>query len=441
MIDTPLEKNKIANEKCHISVKNVTLSYDLYFDRATTLKETVINAIHKRKGISEDTGKIKALNGVNLEINHGERVGIIGLNGSGKSTLLKVISGILKPTEGSIHVTGQVQPLIEIGAGFNPEFSGRENIYLNGYMLGFRKNQIREREQDIIDFSELGTFIDVPIKYYSSGMAVRLAFTIATMIRPEILVFDEMLSAGDAEFMIKARRRMDDLLTSAKMLVLVSHDLGLIRSLTERTLLMKQGQVIFDGPSEEAIEYYTELIANNLNEKAAREQLAKKKRAAEEAAKTPVLAEQVVEPPPPDPIEFFEKDTEHLLLNPRQINSGEGSNFETSFELKEPFNELYINFKIFDKLGLQVCHLRNDFSGIRYHNIKAGKYKISIPIAELPFRPAQYQFLFQIVGRRSEKDQFIKDSSKEDLTILGDAKSYHLVKHSWNLSHLDKVFS
>jgi ABC-type polysaccharide/polyol phosphate transport system ATPase subunit len=250
-------------EPCSIHIKDVTLEYDLHYDRTNSLKELVINAFHRRKYVDEKVRKLKALNNVSLEIKEGERVGIIGLNGSGKSTLLKVISGILKPTQGSVTVNGSIQPLIEIGAGFNPEFSGRENIYLNGYMLGFMKKEIKAAEKEIVDFTDLGHFIDVPIKYYSSGMSVRLAFTIATMIRPEILVFDEMLSAGDAQFIEKAKKRMDELVSSAKMLVLVSHDLGLVKSLASRVIVMKSGQMVFEGRPDEAIQYYEENIVRS----------------------------------------------------------------------------------------------------------------------------------------------------------------------------------
>lgn len=250
----------------NIQIKKLSLNYDLHYDKSNTLKEMVINFFHKRKFVEEKSKTFKALDNVSLDVHEGERVGIIGLNGSGKSTLLKVISGILKPTHGTINIHGSVQPLIEIGAGFNPEFSGRENIYLNGYMLGFTKSQIKKAESEIIEFSELGQFIDVPVKYYSSGMSVRLAFTIATMIRPEILVFDEMLSAGDAQFIDKAKKRMDAVVKSAKILVLVSHDLELVRTLCNRTIVMSHGKMIYDGPTENAIHFYlTKVVTENRN--------------------------------------------------------------------------------------------------------------------------------------------------------------------------------
>jgi ABC-type polysaccharide/polyol phosphate transport system ATPase subunit len=246
--------------RCSIALENVSLVYDLYYDRTTSLKEYIINLLSRRKYVEERVGKLSALTNCTLAIKHGERVGIIGLNGSGKSTLLKVISGLLKPSNGSVTIEGNVQPLIEMGAGFNPEFSGRDNVYLNGAMLGFTRRQIREKEDKIITFTELGHFIDVPVKYYSSGMVMRLAFTIATMIDPEILLVDEILASGDIQFIEKAKKRLNSLITSAKILVIVSHDLDMIRSLTRRVIVLDKGEVLFDGDQEHGVEYYRSMM-------------------------------------------------------------------------------------------------------------------------------------------------------------------------------------
>lgn len=241
-----------------IKIENVTLAYELYHDQTRSLKEAIVNIFHQRKYTDQKKSSFHALENISFEVKQGERIGIIGGNGAGKSTLLKVISGILKPTKGRIMVNGTIQPLIEISAGFNPEFSGRENIYLNGYMLGFTKKQIEDNEKSIIDFCELGDFINVPVKYYSSGMAVRLAFAIATSIEPEILLFDEMLSAGDAQFAAKAKARMDILLNRSKGMVIVSHDLNLVENLCSRALWIDHGKIAGDGSPSKVIKAYTE---------------------------------------------------------------------------------------------------------------------------------------------------------------------------------------
>jgi ABC-2 type transport system ATP-binding protein len=229
--------------KSFIELKNITLEYELYIDKTDNLKETIINFFRKIKHIEQKKRFIKALDNINLKIEEGDRLGIIGRNGAGKSTLLKVIAGILKPTSGDLFIQGKVQPLIEIGAGFNPEFTGRENIYLNAYMLGFGKKEAKEKEQEIIAFADIGEFIDVPIKYYSSGMTVRLAFSIATIINPEILLVDEMLAAGDAAFIEKATRRINELINKAKIMVVVSHDLNFVKKICNKWIWIDHGKI------------------------------------------------------------------------------------------------------------------------------------------------------------------------------------------------------
>jgi ABC-2 type transport system ATP-binding protein len=239
-----------------ITVSNVTLTYGMYHDQTRSLKEAVINFLHRRSFTKKKKSEFDALKNITFEVKEGERVGIIGGNGAGKSTLLKVISGILKPSKGNVKVNGNIQPLIEISAGFNLEFTGKENIYLNGYMLGFLPEQIKEKETEIVDFAELGDFIDVPVKYYSSGMSVRLAFAIATSIDPEILLFDEMLSAGDAHFAAKAEDRMNSLLGRSKGIVVVSHDLQAILKLCSRVIWLNQGSIMMDGDPQEVVAAY-----------------------------------------------------------------------------------------------------------------------------------------------------------------------------------------
>ncbi|MDX9731851.1 MAG: ABC transporter ATP-binding protein [Bdellovibrionales bacterium] len=239
-----------------ISLKNVDLEYELHFDRTNTLKEWVVNKLNRRKYVEKAKDSFLALKEINLDVHEGERVGIIGFNGAGKSTLLKVISGILRPTRGQVVTHGKIQPLIEVGAGFDPEFSGRENIYFNSYMLGFTKAEVDARVDEIIAFADLKEFIDVPVKYYSSGMQVRLAFTIATTIQPEILVLDEMLGAGDVAFVEKAKKRMSNVLEQAKCMVLVSHDLGLVESLCTKVYLLERGKFVYADSAPQAIEQY-----------------------------------------------------------------------------------------------------------------------------------------------------------------------------------------
>ncbi len=251
------------NSKAIINLKEVCLDYESHHDQTNNLKEFVVNFLTRKSYVQEKMTKIHALKSVNFQMNEKERVGIIGLNGSGKSTLLKVLSGILKPTSGDMHIQGSVHPLIEVGAGFDPEFTGRENIYLNGYMLGYTKKQLKLKEQEIIDFTELGQFIDVPVKYYSSGMSVRLAFTIATSISPDIMIIDEMLAAGDATFIAKAEKRINSLIDKARALVVVSHDMNFISRICNRCIVMNKGEIIFDSTTAESLDFYHKLVESH----------------------------------------------------------------------------------------------------------------------------------------------------------------------------------
>lgn len=191
-----------------------------------------------------------------MEINHGDRLGIIGHNGAGKSSLLKILCKIYTPTSGTIDIKGKVAPLLEIGAGFNPELSGRENIYLNGTILGYNLKRLKEIEPDIINFSELEQFIDTPVKYYSTGMYMKLAFSIATATQPDILILDELFAGGDADFIKKAQARMKAMIEDSNIMVFVSHQMDLLLELCNRVIWVDHGNIIADGKPDEIINQY-----------------------------------------------------------------------------------------------------------------------------------------------------------------------------------------
>jgi len=195
-------------------------------------------------------------------VHSGDRVGIIGKNGAGKSTLLKIIAGVLKPTEGTVTVHGRVAPLLELGAGFDAELTGAENIYLNGALLGKSKQFLDAKFQEIVKFSELGNFIHVPVKNYSSGMRARLGFSIATQVDPDILIMDEILGVGDESFRKKSSAKMMELIEGGKTVLLVSHQLGLIKSLTNKALWLHRGEIKAFGPTEEVCGLYEEFLKN-----------------------------------------------------------------------------------------------------------------------------------------------------------------------------------
>ena len=240
----------------HIRLKNVSLEFEIYHNKTSSLKELFSNLFTDDNNTPKE--KFKALSEINLEIFHGDRIGIIGHNGAGKSSLLKTLCKIYSPTSGTVEVVGHVAPLLEIGAGFNAELSGRENIYLNGTILGYTTKQIKTIEKDIIEFSELEQFIDMPVKYYSTGMYMKLAFSIATAVKPEILVLDELFAGGDAEFIQKAQKRMKDIIAGSSIMVFVSHQLELLSELCNRVIWLDHGTIIEDGEPKKVISKYLE---------------------------------------------------------------------------------------------------------------------------------------------------------------------------------------
>lgn len=235
-----------------IAVKDVSMRFRLSADRIASMKEYVVQLI---------TGRLKykefwALKHVGFSLEKGEVLGIIGHNGAGKSTLLKIISGILKPTEGTVSIQGNIVPMLELGSGFDFDMTGRENIFLNGAILGYSKEFLSVKCQEIIDFSELGEFIEEPLRNYSSGMMMRLAFSIATVVEPEILIVDEILAVGDADFQAKSKKRMMDLMSGGTTVLMVSHTISQIRELCDKVLWIEHGTVQGFGKAKELCDVY-----------------------------------------------------------------------------------------------------------------------------------------------------------------------------------------
>lgn len=238
-----------------IELHDVTLRFLSYHDKQYSLKQAALDLVFRRAA-PELPPEYTALRGVTLRIDKGERVGVVGSNGAGKSSLLRVISRIYSPTAGRVVVRGNVAPLIEMGAGFNVELSGRDNIRLNGAMLGFSRKEMDAKAGGIFDFTDLRGFEDLPLKYYSSGMYSRLAFAIATEIQPDILLLDESLNAGDAAFMAKAKSRIRGLLDRSNVVVVVSHDMNALRDLCTRGVRLTKGVVTDDGPIDAVVDRY-----------------------------------------------------------------------------------------------------------------------------------------------------------------------------------------
>lgn len=236
-----------------IVVDNVSMRFNLASERVDSLKDLLIKKI-KFQSVSFD--EFWALRNISFSVDKGESCALIGANGSGKSTMLKIISGILTPTKGSVEVNGSIAPLIELGAGFDYELTGRENIFLNGAILGYNKKLMLEKYDEIIDFSELRNFIDVPVKNYSSGMIARLGFSIATMVKPEILVVDEILAVGDQAFQDKCHKRLEDMMNSGTTVLLVSHSAADIKRICQKVVWIDKSNLRFVGNVDEALQLY-----------------------------------------------------------------------------------------------------------------------------------------------------------------------------------------
>ena len=240
------------SKKTMIEVSDVTMQFRLNNDRILSLKEFVTTALRGKLQYNNFT----ALEHVSFTVKKGETLGLIGRNGAGKSTLLKVISGILKPTEGSVTCHGNIVPMLELGSGFDMDLTGRENIFLNGAILGYSEEFLKSKYQEIVDFSELGQFIEVPIRNYSSGMLARLAFSVASVVNPEILIVDEILSVGDAGFQEKSRKRMLELMGGGTTVLFVSHSLDQIREMCNRAVWLEHGQVKALGRAADICDAY-----------------------------------------------------------------------------------------------------------------------------------------------------------------------------------------
>jgi teichoic acid transport system ATP-binding protein len=247
------------NSACAIQVKDVTKIYKLYDKPIDRLKESL------HPGHKEYHRKFYALDKISFDVKKGETVGIIGTNGSGKSTILKIITGVLTPTTGEVKVDGTISALLELGAGFNMDYTGIENIYMNGTMMGFSKKEMDEKLQDILDFADIGDFVHQPVKTYSSGMFVRLAFALAINVEPEILIVDEALSVGDVFFQAKCSRRMEEIRKRGTTILMVTHDMGSIIKYCDKVVLLNRGSFVAEGAPGHMVDLYKKILAGQMD--------------------------------------------------------------------------------------------------------------------------------------------------------------------------------
>ena len=344
-------------------------------------------------GLSADES-IPAVQDVSFRVGHGEAVGLIGSNGSGKSTLLKIVAGILKPTSGRLEVKGRVAALIELGAGFHPEISGRENIYINGAVLGLSRREIDERYDSIVEFSGLANFIDEPVKNYSSGMYVRLGFAVAIHTDPDVLMVDEVLSVGDEAFAHRCLRRIQEFLARGRTLLLVSHSLDLIEMVCDRAIWLEKGKLRLDGHPRRVIDAYRAAIAED---EAAEHQDAMAAREAEQAEPAPATEESGQTEPEGEVLRWGSRLAEierlRVLVGGEEryhLRCGENVSFEITVDARRELDDFVFGLAISTPRGHECWGTNTDLAGYVPERLPAGRTRLTLDCPSLRLGPGEY---------------------------------------------------
>jgi lipopolysaccharide transport system ATP-binding protein len=382
-----------------IKVTGVGKRYELRKEGSrsyTTLTDSLSGIFRSRSAREE----FWALRDLDFEIQQGERVGIIGRNGAGKSTLLKVLSRIVKPTTGRVELRGRIASLLEVGTGFHPELSGRENIFLNGSILGMTKAEIKSKFDEIVAFSEVERFLDTPVKRYSSGMYVRLAFAVAAHLEPEILIVDEVLAVGDQEFQRKCLGKMKDVAGTGRTVILVSHNMAAVQHLCERAIYLQNGKLVEAGPAESVIATYMRSAGGP-----ASTELSKR---TDRAGNGRVRFES-----------FALRDKNGHEIN--ALTCGSDAIIELTLSRKDnsPIRQLNIALGLDDDLGTRVTHLSNDVTGQTFGEITGNPFKVKIAIPRFPLKQGSYRCtLYSAIGGE------VADWMQEAVTINVDAGDF-----------------
>ncbi len=350
-----------------IKVEGISKRYQIgaMFERADTLRDVIVSSAQKagnifkrnKQLVSNERDYIWALRDVSFEVQRGQVLGIVGKNGAGKSTLLKILSRVTDPTEGYGEINGRVGSLLEVGTGFHPELTGRENIFLNGAILGMHRNEIQKKFDEIVDFSEVEKFIDTPVKRYSSGMYLRLAFAVAAHLEPEILVVDEVLAVGDADFQRKCLGKMGDVAQQGRTVLFVSHNMSAILRLTQETLVLEKGRVLMRAETPAAVDYYLNMGLSKQGERAW------------EASEVPSNASPFL------PVAIRVMDQDGRVSD--TIRSTNGFDLEFEYQLDEPITGLRVGFYLMTTRGETVFTTFDTDDQQMYEDMnvrKPGKY-------------------------------------------------------------------
>ena len=354
-----------------INVDGVSVQYRVPQERIGTFKEYMIRYIQRQ--IKHNT--FLALDNISLNVNRGEVFGIIGENGAGKSTLLKLIAKVLRPTRGRIWVKGRVAPLLEVGAGFHPELTGRENVYLNGAMLGFTQKEMDKRFQQIVDFAELWDFIDAPLRTYSSGMWARLGFAVATDVDPDILIVDEILSVGDENFQRKSSERIAAFREKGATILLVSHNMSLIEEMCDRAVLFDHGKVVTIGTTKAVVNSYLERVRGEESQRLAEQGILNENNR---------WGNQTIQI---EAAKILGSDGKEQSV----FHTGETLILEFEYRAHKPIEEPIFGVAIHRQDGVHITGPNTTFANFKVGNV-TGKGKISYTIDSLPFLEGLYRF-------------------------------------------------
>jgi lipopolysaccharide transport system ATP-binding protein len=396
----------------NLTFDRVSKKYKIYAEAAAEKsRSSLFNKLRTR--FTNHSQEFWALKDVSFTVERGEALGIIGLNGAGKSTILKLLYNITTPSKGEIRICGKLSALIEVSSGFHPELTGRENVYLNGSLLGMRRREIRDKLDSIVDFSGVGSFIDSPVKRYSSGMYLRLGFSIAAHLDPDILLLDEVLAVGDAAFQAKCIQRIAQLRKEGATIVFVSHNLGAVESLCDRTMLIKEGQIYQSGATREVISAYEDLLLR----------LSPKSRTALAESSTSPAAEIVS-------LKVFDSEGHHTTM----FATGDAISIQVELIVHRPIENAVVEVYFNSVFGNLHTHFSTETGGQRI-DLEPGPALVEFSCSELTLEVAAFEIEGAIRHRGSAISDFI-DRKHGAVLNVGRGKPVHGVfytPHEWRL--------
>lgn len=435
--DTPRTDTQRSPAVC---AKNLTKLYrrtsaghQLRTLKSALLQRSLVRGIKREEAIV-------ALDDISFEVHRGEAVGLIGSNGSGKSTLLKILAGILRPTSGTLEVKGRVAALIELGAGFHPEISGRENIYINGAVLGLSRREIDQRYEAIVEFSGLAEFIEEPVKNYSSGMYVRLGFAVAIHTDPEVLVVDEVLAVGDEAFAHRCLRRIEEFLAAGKTLLLVSHSLTLIEDVCDRALWIEKGHLLRSGHPRQVADAYREAVAEAEGE-AHREAKESREAKENEASQRDAETDGDDDPEEQEILRWGSQEAEitevRVMVGGEEryhLHCGDAVRFEVDITAHRDLEDFVFGIALFTPRGVECWGTNTELEGFEPERLRAGSATVSIECPELRLAPGEYLLDLAVHAQDGTPYDYRRRLAALTVTAQERGIGIYFPRHTWRFS-------